>query len=566
MSAYTIGIDFGTLSTRAVVVDVLNGSVLGAHEFAYPHGVMTESLPDGQKLPERWALQHPQDYLDALKATVIGAVAASGVEKDKIVGIGVDFTASTTLPVTKEGIPLCFLPRFQHNKHAYVKLWKHHGALAQTEHINRVCEQIKPAFLSYYGGKYDCEWPLPKLLQILQEAPEVYDAMAAWVEAGDWIVWQLTGRLSKCVSSAGVKEQYNLRAQAYPDPEFLGAIDARLRDFYSAKLSPKPLKLGTKAGNLTPAMAKTFGLSTNVCISAANMDGHVSAPVIGMERPGQLMSVIGTSCGWFALTKGEPARKIPGICCAAEDSMWPGMVCYEAGQSCVGDMYQWLSEGFVPPNYHKAAREQGLTVQQYLTRLAAGLRPGQSGLLMLDWLNGNRSILSDAKLSSMILGLTLQTRPEEVYRAALEACAFGARMIVENYTSYGIAADSVIASGGISRKNELAMQIYADVLGLPIHIAGTEYGPAHGAALFAAVAAGCYADVPAASAAMKQPFLKTYWPSEKSKRTYDMLYAQYKTLYRYFGQGQNDVMKTLMRIRQAADSQEESNELRGKGC
>jgi L-ribulokinase len=437
-----------------------------------------------------------------------------------------------------------------------VKLWKHHGAVRQTEHINRVCEKKKPAFLPYYGGKYDSEWPLPKLLELREEAPEVYNTMAAFPEAGDWVVWQLTGNFTKCVSSAGVKEQYDLRTGSYPSEAFLGAIDIRLRDYYVTKLSPTPRPLGTKAGNLTPAMAEALGLSTSVSVSVANMDGHVSAPVVGMERPGQLMAVIGTSCGWFALTKGEPAKKIPGICCAVEDSMWPGMVCYEAGQSCVGDIYKWLTDGFMPPEYHDKAVAQGLTLQQYLTALASKLHPGESGLLMLDWLNGNRSILSDARLSGMILGLTLQTKPEEVYRAALEACAYGARMIVENYVEHGIKADSVIACGGISRKNALAMQIYADVLGLPIHIAGSEHGPAHGSALFAAVAAGCYPDVQSASAAMKQPFLKTYEPCESSRKIYDALFAQYKQLYQYFGQGGNDVMKVLMDIRQGAGTEE----------
>lgn len=551
MATYTIGIDYGTLSARAVVADTSDGRVLAAGEFPYPHGVMSRQLPTGEPLPPGWALQDPQDYLEALEHAVREAVQQSGVNPAEIVGMGVDFTSSTTLPVTADGTPLCMQERFRREKHAWVKLWKHHGAKTQTGQINRVVAQRQPAWMQYYGGRFNSEWPLPKLLEVLQEAPEVYDAMDVWVEAGDWVVWQLTGSLKRSEGMASVKEQYDSQTGCYPEEDFLRAVDARLLPCYQARRRERPLPLGSCAGHLTPQMAARLGLTTDTAVAVANIDGHVGAVVTGMEHPGQFLAMLGTSSCWFALSPGGERLAIPGVCCGAEDIIWPGLVGYESGQSAVGDMYQAFVDRFVPAAYADAAQRRGQPLQQYLTELAAEIAPGESGLLMLDWVNGNRSPLADVDLTGLLVGLTLKTRPEEIYRAMLEASAFGARVIVDNYTKGGIARECVIASGGISRKNPLAMQIYADVLQLPVHVAGSAQGPAHGAALFGAVAAGCFPTVQAAAQAMKQPYLCSYQPDPARGAIYQRLYEQYVRLMEIFRQ-QGSVMKELLEIRQPA--------------
>lgn len=553
MSKYSLGMDFGTLSCRAVLADVQDGSVIASAAAEYAHGVLTERLPTGTALPDGWALQHPQDYLNAMVSAVQKAVSDSGIHPESIIGIGVDFTASTALPVTSDGTPLCMLPQFAANPHAYVKLWKHHGAARQVEQLNAIVAKHPLERLQYYGGSFGPESSLPRQLALLKEAPEIYHAMAQWVEAGDWIVWQLTGSLSRSISGAGIKEMFDVTTGTYPDKSFLRLADERLENLYEEKHCSLLLPLGARAGGLIPEMADQLGLRAGTAVAAANMDGHVSAPVIGMERPNAVMAVIGTSCGWFTLSNEEKPRAIPGLLGAVKHSMWPDMVCYEAGQSCVGDMYQWFADHCVPTEYRQQAQYEHISIQSYLTQLAQRLTPGSSGLLALDWFNGCRSPFADSNLSGMVLGLTLRTRPEEIYRALLEAAAYGGRMIVENYRAHGMSLSSVIATGGISRKNPLAMQIYADVLNMPVFIAASDNGPAHGAALYGAVAAGSaqggYDTVRQAAESMRQPFAGRYTPDPQSVSVYEELYQEYKQLAKWFAQGGSNVMQRLGTIR-----------------
>lgn len=556
MSKYTIGLDFGTLSCRAVIVDVENGSVLASADSKYPHGVMTECLPTGEILPDNWALQHPKDYIETMIQSIKQAVDKSKIDKNDIIGIGVDFTASTTLPVFEDGTPLCYLQEFCHNKHAYVKLWKHHGSDKQVKRLNLELVHSGLQRIKYYGGSFHHESSLPRLLAVYQEAPEVYSQMNQWIEAGDWIVWQLTGNLTRCISGAGIKNMYDCITNTYPEKDFLRKIDPDFGNVYEEKCSSVLLPLGSKAGELTNDMAQKLDLPEGIAVAAANMDGHVSAPVIGMKSTTQALAVIGTSCGWFTLS--DDMKEIPGICGSVAESMLPDMVCHEAGQSCVGDMYQWFVDNSVPADYYQAASDNNMDIQMYLTQLAEKLRPGQSGLLALDWFNGNRSILADSDLSGLIIGMTLQTKPEEIYRALLEASAFGGRMIVENFISNGLPVNSVIAAGGISQKNCLAMQIYADVLGIPVYIAGSSNGPAHGSALYGAVAAGHkhggYDSVSEATEHMQQPFTKVYTPIQSNVKTYNKIYSEYKRLHDYFGRTDDNPMKRLIEIRREQNS------------
>ena len=546
MDRYVIGIDFGTLSGRAVLVNAADGSILASAVYDYPHGVMDAELADGTKLPPDWALQHPQDYMDVLDHTLPAVVALGGVEPSHIVGIALDVTASTAMPVRKDGVPLCFLPEFEHHPHAYVKLWKHHAAQWQASEMTRTAIERCEPWLSAYGGKISSEWSLPKLWQVLCEAPEVYQAMDGWVEATDWIVWQLCGKRVQSSCTAGYKCLYS-KQDGYPSEEYFAALDERLRHVIKEKLSAPVAPIFSKAGGLTKEMAAHFGLMEGIAVGVGGVDAHAAVPAAGVTKPGQMLAIIGTSTCHMALS--ETQRDVPGICGIVEDGILPGCWGYESGQSCVGDHFAWLADRMTPPAYHEAARKQGCSVHVYLTELAAKQRPGEHGLLALDWWNGNRSVLVDVDLTGMILGLTLQTKPEEIYRALIEATAFGMRVVVDNYEKNGVPIDEIFALGGISQKNAMAMQIYADVLNMPVRVIDCPQGGALGSAIMAAVAAGIYDSAQDAISAMAAPVLKVYAPREENVDVYQMLYEEYVRLHDLFGRGENDVMKRLKRLR-----------------
>ncbi len=546
MSQLVIGIDFGTLSGRASLVDAQDGRILASSVYDYPHGVMDEALPDGAKLPPDWALQHPADYMDVLDHTLPDVIEQSGVDPSQIVGIALDVTASTVMPVGKDGVPLCLLPEFEHNPHAYVKLWKHHAAQDKANEMTRVAIEHGENWLGAYGGKVSSEWSFPKLWQVLDEAPDVYEAMDGWVEATDWIVWQLCGKRVQSSCTAGYKCLYS-KQDGYPSEEYFAFLDERLRHVVKEKLSAPVAPIFSRAGGLTKDMAARFGLMENIAVAVGGVDAHAAVPAAGMTRPGQLLAIIGTSTCHMALS--EARRDVPGICGIVEDGILPGCWGYESGQSCVGDHFAWLADRMTPPAYHEAAREKGMSVHAYLTELAQKQKPGEHGLLALDWWNGNRSILVDVDLTGMILGLTLQTKPEDIYRALIEATAFGMRVVVDNYRQHGVSVNEIFALGGISQKNTMAMQIYADVLNMPVRVIDCAQGGALGSAIMAAVAAGIYESAQEAIAAMAAPVLRVYEPAKDDASVYQMLYEEYVRLHDLFGRGENDVMKRLKRLR-----------------
>lgn len=555
MSKYAIGVDYGTLSARAVLVDVANGNELASAAMEYPHQVMDRSLPCGVPLGHDWALQHPRDYLDVLYATVPEVVRKSGVDPADVIGIGTDFTACTILPVTADGTPLCFLPEYEREPHAYVKLWKHHAAQDHANRLNAVALERGEPWLNNYGGKISSEWAVPKLWQMVEEAPEIYGAMAHWIEAADWIVWQLCGVHTRNSCTAGYKALYNKRS-GYPSKAFFEALSPKLAGIIEEKANVPITPLGSKAGGLTEAMAKALGLKPGTAVSVGNVDAHVCMPAVGIDGPGKMLAIMGTSTCHILL--GEAEVQVPGMCGVVEDGVMPGYLGYEAGQSCVGDHFAWLVDNCCPSAYHQEAKARGLSLHQLLTEKADQLRPGQSGLLALDWWNGNRSVLVDVDLTGMMLGMTLQTTTEEMYRALIEATAYGTRIIVENYRQSSLPVDVIYASGGISQKNAMAMQIYADVLNMPIRIAGAAQGPALGSAIFGAVAAGAraggYDDVFEAARQMGKVDNRVYTPIEANARVYDALFAEYRTLHDYFGRGENDVMKRLKQIKMRCDA------------
>lgn len=556
MEKYTIGVDYGTLSGRAVLVNARTGQELADAVYEYPHAVLDEQLPCGVKLGTDWALQHPQDYLDVLAHTIPEVLKKSGVSADDVIGIGTDFTACTILPTKRDGTPLCFLPEYEREPHAYVKLWKHHAAQDKANRLNEIAEARGEKWLKNYGGKISSEWAIPKIWQVLDEAPEIYAAADRFIEAADWIIWQLCGKETRNSCTAGYKEIWNKKT-GYPSPDFFKALDPHLENVVADKLGTVITPLGSRAGSLTEAAAKLTGLRPGIAVAVGNVDAHVCVPAVGIDGPAKMLAIMGTSTCHIMM--GTEEKQVPGMCGVVEDGVMPGYFGYEAGQSCVGDHFAWFVENCVPAAYEAEAKAQGKNIHVYLTEKAETLAPGQSGLLALDWWNGNRSVLVDVDLTGMMLGMTLATKPEEMYRALIEATAYGTREIIENYRANGVPVEEFYASGGISQKNAMAMQIYADVLNMPIKIAGSAQGPALGSAIFASVAAGAaaggYDDIFTAARAMGRTKNLIYTPIPENAAVYDKLFAEYVTLHDYFGRGANDVMKRLKAIKKEQASE-----------
>ncbi|MBR3796491.1 MAG: ribulokinase [Clostridia bacterium] len=537
-----IGVDFGTLSARAALVRAQDGVCIAEAEHAYAHGVMDKSLPCGKPLPQDFALQHPMDYMEALEETIRAVMEKSGAAAEDVEGIGLDVTAATVLPVDAQGTPLCMKAEYVNEPHAYVKLWKHHGAQAQADRMTALAITSGEDFLPWYGSRISCELALPKLLETLEKAPQVYETMDCLMEMGDWLVRRLCGVHVQSLCAAGYK---NLRRtdEGYPDDAYFAALNPAFAGVIEKKCSAPVMGVGSCAGGLTQEMAQRLGLMPGTPVATAMIDAHVCALSCGLTKPGQMLAILGTSACYMSL--GEDGTLAPGICGVVKDGILPGCYGYEAGQSAVGDLFGWMTKGFVPEAYQQEADKQGVSIHQHLTNLAAQLAPGESGLLALDWLGGCRSPLMDSGVSGMILGLTLQTKPEEIYRSLIESTAYGARMIVENYRTHGIAVDEFFVTGGIGKKNPLVMQIFADVLGMDVKVIACTQGGAQGSAILAAAAAGMHEDLRTAIAAMASPVERVYTPDAAHHGTYDALYAEYCRLHAYFGRGENDVMKRL---------------------
>jgi L-ribulokinase len=533
MVTHVVGVDFGTLSGRAVVVRVSDGAELGSAVHEYTHGVIERTLPaSGERLPPQWALQDPEDYLDVLRHAVPEAVAAAGVDPRQVVGIATDFTASTPLPVLADGTPLCKVPGFETRPHAYVKLWKHHAAQAQADRINALAAERNEAWLPRYGGKISSEWEFAKALQVLDEDPEVYARMDRWVESADWIVWQLCGNETRNACSAGYKA---IRQDGhYPSREYLAALDADFADFVAQKIEGPVHELGGRAGDLTAQAAEWTGLPEGIAVAVGNVDAHVTAPAAQAIEPGQMVAIMGTST--CHVMNHDALAEVPGMCGVVDGGIVPGLNGYEAGQSGVGDIFGWFVDNCVPPRYHDEAKARGIDVHQYLSELAGSQQPGEHGLVALDWNNGNRSILVDHELSGVIVGQTLSTKPEDTYRALIEATAFGTRVILETFAEAGVPVHEFFVAGGLL-KNPVIMQIYADITRFPLHLIESDQGPALGSAMHAAVAAGEYADIRAAAQKMGRARRDAYTPDPNRADAYDQLYAHYRALHDHFADG-----------------------------
>jgi L-ribulokinase len=543
--AYVVGVDFGTLSGRAVVVDARDGTELGSAVHPFPHGVIERVLPaTGAELPPQWALQDPDDWLEVLRVAVPQALAASGVAPERVVGIGTDFTASTPLPVLADGTPLCRLQEFEDRPHAYPKLWKHHAAQRHADRINDLAEARGEPWLPRYGGRISSEWEFAKALQLLEEDPEIYTRMDRWVEGADWIIWQLSGEETRNVCTAGYKGIH--QDGRYPSEDFLRALDERFADFVSDKLEGPLWPLGARAGGVTREAAEWTGLPEGIAVAVGNVDAHVTAPTVGAVDSGQMVAIMGTST--CHIMNGDALAEVPGMCGVVDGGIVPGLWGYEAGQSAVGDIFGWFVDECVPPRYHDEARDRGLDLHAHLSELGARQEVGRHGLLALDWNGGNRSVLVDHELTGLIVGLTLATRAEDIYRALVEATAFGTRKILEAFADAGMAVGELCVAGGLVQ-NPFVMQIYADVTRLPLHVACSDQAPALGSAMHAAVAAGVHDDIRAAAAAMGRVARDAYVPDERRADAYDPLYEHYARLHDHFGRGGDDVMHALRDLR-----------------
>jgi L-ribulokinase len=541
----TLGVDFGTESARAVLVDVSNGNELASAVHSYPSGVIDRRLPGSDtELPPDWALQDPDDYVESLGATVRAVLATNDIEPSQVIGIGIDFTACTMLPVTADGTPLCRISEWRANPHSWVKLWKHHAAQPEADLINETAAERGEPWLDRYGRRTSSEWFFAKALQILDEAPEIYRQADRLIEAADWVIWQLTGVESRNSCTAGYKAFWS-KQEGFPERDFFESLNPDFADVTDAKMSRDIASPGQRAGVVTPEAAELTGLLPGTPVAVANVDAHVSVPAATVVSPGSLVAVMGTSTCHLALSDVD--RVVPGFCGVVEDGVIPGMFGYEAGQAAVGDMFAWyvglLSGG----------RDGAAGLHQSLEHEASQLRPGESGLVALDWWNGNRSVLVDADLTGLLLGATLATTRGDIYRALLESTAFGTRVIIDSLEDAGINVDEIVACGGLPFQNRLLMQLTADITGRPVLVAASQQTPALGSAMFAAVAAGAelggYESIVEAAEHMAKLGKDEYSPDTLSKPVYDDLFGVYRDLHDSMSKGSSE----MRRLRSARD-------------
>jgi len=548
---YTIGLDYGTNSVRALIVNVANGAEVAAAVWTYAHGTQGVVLARDPNL----ARQHPADYLTGAEVTIKQALAAAkknvkGFSPAQVIGIGVDTTGSTPLPVDKNGQPLVFQKKFANNPAALAWLWKDHTSVNEASEITALAKKMRPQYLAKCGGTYSSEWFWSKLLHCLRTAPEVFNAAHSWVELSDFVPASLTGtehpeKFIAGVCAAGHKAMWNAKWGGYPDAAFLSKLNPKLAQLRS-RLTPRVHTIDRAVGGLTAAWAKRTGLPAGIPVAVGAFDCHLGAVGSGVT-PGTLVKIIGTStCDISIAANTSKLADVPGLCGIVDGSVLPGYFGLEAGQSAVGDLFNWWVN-YIQPHGEKLSHRK-------LDEAALKLAPGESGLLALDWNNGNRTVLVDQRLTGLLVGQTLYSTPAEVYRALIEATAFGALTIINRFEEYGVKISQIVNCGGIAEKSAITMQIYADVTGRPMKISRSAQTCALGSAIAAAVIAGAHKDYTAAQKAMTGLKPIVYKPNAKAHATYKELYALYKQLHDAFGTSDGGgnlygVMKKLIEIR-----------------
>jgi L-ribulokinase len=549
---YAIGLDYGTNSVRTLLVNVADGREVATSVWGYEHGEAGVILARDPNL----ARQHPADYVKGAEVTIKKALAKArkhvrGFRPEQVIGIGVDSTGSTPIPVDRNGAPLALDKQFANNPAAMAWLWKDHTGVAEAAEITELARQMRPQYLAKCGGTYSSEWFFSKILHCVRTAPDVFKAACTWVECADWVPAMLTGtetpdKLTVGVCAAGHKAMYSDDWGGYPDVKFLGALDPKLGEL-RARLRPKAHAINRSVGGLTAEWARRTGLSEGIPVAVGAFDAHLGGVGSGIA-PGTLVKIIGTStCDMMVVPAGQKLADVPGLCGIVNGSILPGYYGLEAGQSAVGDIFNWFANRIQPGGKQLSSHEA-------LTAAAAKLAPGESGLLALDWNNGNRTILVDQRLTGLLLGQTLYTTPAEIYRALIEATAFGALTIINRFEEYGVKVKQVVNCGGIADKSPTVMQIYADVTGRPMKISRSAQTCALGAAIAGAVVAGAYPDYAAAQKAMTGLKPRVFGPNPNAHEVYRQLYALYKELHDAFGMEQwrgsvYDVMKRLIDIR-----------------
>jgi L-ribulokinase len=545
---YVIGLDYGTNSVRALIVSLEDGTEVGNATWNYEHGEAGILLSRDPNL----ARQHPADYLEGARQTIVAALdqaeSVEGFSPSQVVGIGVDTTGSTPIPVDADGVPLAFDPRFEGNLNAMAWLWKDHTGVNEAIEITQRAAQLRPEYLAKCGGTYSSEWFWSKIWHCLRVDEAVFDAAHIWVECADWVPATLTGtespdKLSVGVCAAGHKAMWNASWGGYPATDFLNALDHRLGALRD-RLSPRVFAADHAVGGLTEEWAEKTGLTAGIPVATGAFDAHFGGVGAGIAA-GTLVKTLGTStCDLMVVPTDEALADIPGLCGIVEGSILPNFYGLEAGQSAVGDIFNWFVDRV------KAGTHQELTDG------AALLKAGESGLLALDWNNGNRTILVDQKLTGLLIGQTLYTTPSEIYRALIEATAFGALAIINRLEEYGVKVERVINCGGIAEKNAVLMQIYADIIGRPMYVSRSSQTCALGAAIAGSVAAKKFDSF--AEAQDKMTGLKevVYTPNPEEHATYTRLYALYKQVHDAFGTPNGDsqlfnVMKALLEIRES---------------
>lgn len=536
---YSIGIDFGTGSGRAFLINTENGEIEEQYIRNYTHGTIEGEL-GGEKLPQNFALQNANDYMEIIEIGIPTIIEKANISVSEIVGIGIDFTSSTVIFVDEQMEPIHNKSGFQDNPHAYVKLWKHHGAQDEADLLFKTALEGKNRWLGYYGFNVSSEWMIPKIMEVNNKAPEVMAVTANIMEAGDWIVNRLTGQNVRSNCGLGFKSFWEAETGFHYD--LFDKVDSDLSDIVRTKVDAPVVSIGDSVGTLCKEMAEKLGLSPDTQVSPFIIDAHASLLGIGSEKDKEMTMVMGTSTCHLMLNKEQ--HKVPGISGSVKGAIIPDLYAYEAGQTAVGDLFEYVAKQ-APYDYVKAAESRGISIFDLLNEKAAQLYPGESGLIALDWHNGNRSVLSDSNLKGSLFGMTLQTRHEEIYRAYLEATAFGAKMIMQQYQGWQMEVDHVFACGGIPKKNGLLMEIYANILNKKITVIDSEYAPAIGAAILGAICGGAHSDFNSAIEAMKEPVLYQVEPDPQQARTYKKLFSAYKELHDLHGYKKARIMRNV---------------------
>lgn len=547
MSKYTIGLDFGSLSGRAVLYDIETGNAIESSTYDYRHALMKNYLPDGTKVPYKFSLQHPQDYLDTMIITVKDVIEEVSV--DDIIGIGIDFSSSTTIPVNSEGTPMCFFSDFTSEPNAYAKAWNHHSSKKYAIKMTELAKEQYPDIINRYGGSIASAWLFPKLWELIEQAPDLYEEMSYYIEAGDWIVWQLTGKQVRSTAFAGFKGLWN-PTDGYPPKEYLNQLNPKLAEAVDTKLNAPIKPVYSLAGKLTKSAAQMLGLKTGTTVTVANADNQAVIPAVNAIKDGQLIATMGNNISYLLASDEELfLNGISGVC---KDTLLPNKYGYIAGPNPLGENFGWFLTNLIPPDYHQEAKNQNRNLHSYLAQLMMKLKPGESGVIAFDWFKGNRAIRSDFDLTAMFFGITNDTKTEELYRALIEACCFSARKVIDLLRENHFKIDELYCVGSLPEKNPFIMQLYADILNIPIKISDGNQSPALGSAIIAAYVAGSknggYDSFELACEKMSKIKDRIYMPIKENVEIYEQLYDIYCELYNILAIKNKTVLHRLRKL------------------